>query len=220
MQFLTESDLVGVIEGDRQARIEFYDTFEPVVRRIAHTVNHKSVAWRSADDVQNELWKFIFCDSCRLLRKYNGRGPFSHYLASCLSRRCKDIMRSVNRENSRRQSKGNECVSHGGWLEYVQNAVAEKKRVEDEAQESFERAVTYEKEQLNNAVERLDIESRLFIKMLVKDRCKPEILMKAFNLSTTAAVYTRKHRLIAKLRKLMLEQKANAAENAAEIRED
>ena len=95
--FVSQKDLIPVINDDPKLRRAFVKQFEKLVWFAARKVylKHRNLEF---EDICMELWVVVFEKQCLLLRKFRGNSKFSTYFAVCLSHAAMDVARRISRE--------------------------------------------------------------------------------------------------------------------------
>jgi len=226
MQFLTLSDLQPVLVGDRCARRAFVRAFSPLVLSIARTVNPNREDVQ-VKDIAEELWCCVFEKDWHMVRLFAGRGCFPAYLKKCLAMRAISLCRRYNSAFHHtdeyrdmkysaygvvtaglveQQHAGGICTAPSRTLEATLGDPEDTTARELAEQRSDEALVKV----MHETIADLPPADALLVRLLVIDRLPAEKVRDAFNLGSVTTVYTRKLRIIGKLRRAFSMRHAQA----------
>lgn len=195
--FVSQKDLIPVINDDPKLRRAFVKQFEKLVWFAARKVylKHRNLEF---EDICMELWVVVFEKQCLLLRKFRGNSKFSTYFAVCLSHAAMDVARRISRE-----AKGLPIVEQksGGlmfdWLEGLEKQVVPENKPKRPDQLLEEKQV---RKRVKMVVSGLPAKQRqFFVKAMLEDQ-PAETLAKEFELGSKNNVYKWRHRTMATIR--------------------
>jgi len=223
MTFITPEDLRPVIEGDAKARGAFVRQYWPLVKSISGKIGTRGDDF-VYDDVVMALWEAVFSDDCRIIRCYAGKGSFPGYLKRCLSYRALDIGRKrtslKKRHNAWAARTGVYAVKKPSARPMVDGdeenrchgtPVAENDYTEEHDSPENAGAGPNRNVLARELIDSLAEPDRLLLTMLVVENVPAEKVRTKLGIKSVTTVYTRKNRLLAKLRKRVLKLPVSAS---------
>jgi RNA polymerase sigma factor (sigma-70 family) len=176
--------LTEFIEGDRQATKVFLREYGGIIKYVVGKIAPKGNVV-DAEDLFNEVFAYLFENKKKIILDFKQKCKFSTYLY-LISRRY--ALKKVKEETK------------------VPNALASSPQVEDLPSKLMEETEEWDEEvkkALPLAIQQLDENTRLFIKMYYVDNRSINDIMRMFNWESPNSVYSKKNRVLQKLRKNM-----------------
>lgn len=176
--------LQNFLAGEPQAARMFFEKYGGIIKYAVGKVGIKTPVM-DREDLFQEMIAYILNDKMKVVRDFKGKCKFSTYLYTVCQRYG---IKRAGKENDlfRREEYSPSEVE-------IPAELAEQTEVWDE----------YQKEALLQAIEQLDEDSLLFIRMMFYDsRSTPEIMI-IFGWTSPNSVYSKKNKIIRKLRKII-----------------
>lgn len=178
--------LNSFVEGDPAAVTMFIEKYGPVIMNVAKKYVYKKYAQVfSVNDLFQDIMFHIYNKRNTIVNEYKARSSFRVYLyAVCRYR----AMATIKKEYvSQRMCK------RSAEMENVPSSLLEDIQIYDDEM----------KRNLRKVINQLEDDDRLFIKMCYYDDKTTEELGKMFEISNQNSVYTRKHRILKKIKQKM-----------------
>jgi len=199
-KFVSQNDLLPVINNDKKARRAFVKQFERMVWYAARKIylKHRNI---DQDDICMELWVSVFERNCLLLRKFRGESKFSTYFAVCMAHNALDVGRRISRE-----ARGLPLVVSNAsnlmfdWLEELNNRVVPENKPKDPQQLLEEKQA---KKRVRKVIHELPAKQRQFFEKAVIEEEPVKKLAAEFGLGTKNNVYKWRYRTLATIREHM-----------------
>lgn len=217
MRFESVDDLRPLYTRDRKVQQAFFVAYRYLVAVIARDINTRTPAL-DVKDVAAELWRHVTADNWAMIRKYSGIGSFEGYFKKCLSFKAIDLGRKFTSHDKMtfvRLGEDADCFDAGSSLQAAfiekmfDTAYPRRNSMDIPAESSSEVDGDYRELLLSimrECIETLPAEDRLLIKMSVYDGATVEQIAAVLGLACPGTCYTRKNRIIAKLRVLCSER--------------
>ncbi len=176
--------LTAFIEGDRRASRAFLQKYGGIIKYVVGKIVPKGYVV-DTEDLFNEVIAYIFANKKRIILDFKQKCKFSTYLY-IISRRY--ALKKVKQETK------------------IPNAHVSSPQVENLPAKLMEETEEWDEEvkkALPLAIKQLDKNGQLFIKMYYVDNRSMSDIMRMFNWESTNSVYSKKSRILYKLRKNM-----------------
>ena len=210
MEIRTVEDLEPVVSGDLEARERFIAAYRGMVSYCAARVNPRTGAADSSD-IEARLWDHVTGNDWELVRKYEGRGSFEGYLKRCLSFKAIDIGRKFTNDKQREldclseRARELRSVPYNRFETLLLDRIDSKSHNCARPSRFVEGTAEYHDFLIGimrECIEQLPCADRLLLKMAVYDNATAEQIKEVLGLRGVSSVYTRKHRVVARLKKL------------------
>jgi RNA polymerase sigma factor (sigma-70 family) len=175
--------LSAFVQGDPEAAKIFFKKYGGIIK---HAVGKADIKGNVIDreDLFQDLITYILNDDMKIVRDFRGKCKFSTYLYTICRRYA---IKKVSRES--KIHSGDEALPSQSELPIT---LIEQTEIWDEDQ----------KKALHKAIEKLDEDSQIFIRMMFYDIRSTSEIMIFFGWNSPNTVYSKKNKIIAKLRKM------------------
>jgi len=174
----------GFLSGDPKAARMFFEKYGGIIR---HAVGKADIKGNMMDreDLFQDAITYILKDNMKIVRDFKGQCMFSTYLYLICRRYA---IKKTRKEGLRLPGEG---ASH--LIEGLPAPLIDETEVWDEDQ----------KMALGEAIEKLDENSQIFIRMMFFDSRSTAEIMDFFGWNSPNSVYGKKNKIITKLRKII-----------------
>lgn len=177
-------ELVDFVNDDPDAMKQFFVEYGGIIKHVSLKIVPKSNSIES-DDLFLEIVTYLLTNKKKIILNFKQKCKFSTYLFLICRRYALRKVKEDSRESGYNAFAG----------EIPQNLVEETGSFEDWCEDM--------KRPLYMAIDLLDTNSQLFIKMYYFDKKPVEAIVRAFGWGSINSVYSRKNRIIEKLRKTL-----------------
>jgi DNA-directed RNA polymerase specialized sigma24 family protein len=187
-----EDMLNQALQGNRKSLEEFSRWCKPIINKVAREFVYTRHWWLSTEDARQELWLALLQDNMRKLRKYAG-GNLVSYIYHCLRNVALDLNRKLKINADSRQEKPKDF--QGTTEEWIdsQNIHATHGDYSPALESLMQKAASH-------ILAKLEPHERELLEKGIMQKLQGNDLAGYFNVGSVTTVYTRKNRLLNRLR--------------------